>query len=150
GASAPAKPWPNDASPAGNTAPGTPPMMDAPRPGSGARPCMAELTRLRQEVERKGQAAKGASQRHAAGMERRERIAAYAAAEEKWVIYAESNLQSCSFPFQIVNELKQVHANTEQTRDKICTVVLAAPGNAARLPREHVDNDLARLPRGRL
>ncbi len=65
-------------------------------------------------------AAKAAGQRKVGREEMCNYITTYAEAETKWVKYAESNIQICGIPTQIVAQLKQVHANTEQTRERIC------------------------------
>ncbi len=122
-------PWPGDrpAAPSGMAAPGMSPMMGAPRPagpgmgGGGMPPCMAEFTKLREDVETKGKAAKAASQKHVAREEMCKLITSYAASEAKWVKFTEAGVQTCGIPAQVANQLKQVHANTEQTREKICT-----------------------------
>jgi hypothetical protein len=93
--------------------------------GGGAPPCMAEFTKLREDVEKKGIAAKAAGQKHVAREEMCKLISSYAAAEAKWVKFAETGVSSCGIPPQIATQLKQVHSNTEQTREKICT---AGPG----------------------
>lgn len=89
-------------------------------------PCMAEFAKLRQEVEKKGMAAKAAGQRKVGREEMCKHITTYAAAEAKWVKFTESGVQTCGIPIQVVNQLKQVHANTEQTREKICAAGPAA------------------------
>jgi hypothetical protein len=81
---------------------------------------MAEFTRLREDVERKGVAAKSAGQRKLPREEMCKYITAYAAAEEKWASFTAAGVQSCGIPSQIATQLKQVHANTEQTKEKIC------------------------------
>jgi hypothetical protein len=95
--------------------------------GGGMPPCMAEFTKLRAEVEKRGLAAKAAGQRHAAREEMCKLITSYAAAEAKWVKFTEAGVQTCGVPPQIANQLKQVHTNTEQTREKVCTAG-PAPG----------------------
>ncbi len=138
-------PWPGDAPKAGASAPwpgersapspGMSPMMSAPSPGmsptmgaprpmgggAGMPPCMAEFAKMREEVEKKGMAAKAAGQRKVGREEMCKYITTYATAEAKWVKFTESGVQTCGIPAQVANQLKQVHANTEQTREKICT-----------------------------
>jgi hypothetical protein len=82
---------------------------------------MAEFAKLREEVEKKGLAAKAAGQRKVAREEMCKLITTYAAAEAKWVKFTEAGVQTCGIPPQISNQLKQVHVNTEQTRERICT-----------------------------
>jgi hypothetical protein len=50
-------------------------------------------------------------------------ITAYSAAELKWVNYTEANVQSCGIPAKVPQQLKQVHTNTEQTKERICAAV---------------------------
>jgi hypothetical protein len=138
--------WPGErgASPSGMpspgmASPGMSPMMGGPRPmgpgmggggmggGGGAPPCMAEFTKLREEVEKKGMAAKAAGQKHASREEMCKLITSYAASEAKWVKFTEAGVGSCGIPPQIANQLKQVHTNTEQTKEKICTAGPAGP-----------------------
>jgi hypothetical protein len=47
-------------------------------------------------------------------------ITAYSAAELKWVKYTEANVASCAIPAELVSQLKQLHGNTGQTKEKIC------------------------------
>jgi hypothetical protein len=119
-------PWPGErAAPSSPMMGGASPMMGGgppPMGGSagGAPPCMAEFTKLREDVEKKGMAAKAAGTRKVGREEMCKYITTYADAEAKWVKYSESNVQTCGIPNQIVTQLKQVHTNTEQTKQKIC------------------------------
>jgi hypothetical protein len=83
-------------------------------------PCMAEFAKLRDEVQKKGLAAKAAGQRKASREEMCKHITGYSAAELKWVKFTESNVQGCGIPAEVLQQLKQVHNNTEQTKEKIC------------------------------
>ncbi len=96
-------------------------------------PCMAEFTKMREEVEKKGQAAKAAGQKHASREEMCKLITSYAASEAKWVKFTEAGVGTCGIPPQIANQLKQVHTNTEQTKEKICTAGPAGPAAAPSL-----------------
>ncbi len=122
-ASTPA-PWPAGAPPAAPMpappAVAAPPAQGSPFDGGGMPPCMAEFTKLRQDVEKRGLAAKAAGQRKASREEMCKHITAYSAAELKWVKYSENNVTTCGIPTQVVQQLKQVHSNTEQTKEKIC------------------------------
>jgi len=144
-AAAPA-PWPGQGAPAASPAPapgvspmgaGSPPQA-SPFGGGQPSPCMAEFTKLREEVQKMGLAAKlemglaaklAAGQRKVVREEMCKHITVYSAAELKWVEYAEANVTSCGIPVQIVNQLKEVHGHTEQTKEKIC-----APGPSAAPP----------------
>ena len=109
-------------------------MMGAPPPrpmGGGAGgmpPCMAEFTKLREDVEKKGMAAKEASTHKVSREDMCKYVTTYAAAEEKWVKFTVSSVQSCGIPAQVADQLKKVHANTEQTKQKLCA---AGPSAAA-------------------
>jgi hypothetical protein len=81
---------------------------------------MAEFAKLREEVQKKGLAAKAAGQRKVAREEMCKHITAYSSAELKWVKFTESNVTSCGIPVEVVQQLKQVHGQTEQTKEKIC------------------------------
>jgi hypothetical protein len=89
---------------------------------------MAEFTKLREEVEKKGMAAKAAGQKKVGREEMCKYVSSYADAEAKWVKFTVSNIQTCGIPPQIADQLKQVHSNTEQTKQKICA---AGPAAAA-------------------
>jgi hypothetical protein len=157
-AAAQTMPWPTDPPGAGASAPwpgergspmpapgmspmGAPPQASPFGGGGNVPPCMAEFGKLRDDVEKKGQAAKAAGQRKATREEMCKYITTYSAAELKWVKYTESNVQTCGIPVQIVQQLKQVHSNTEQTKEKICA---AAP--AAAPPSLHDALGTDRLP----
>jgi hypothetical protein len=136
GAAAPSPAWPGEK--------GAPsPMIGGPRPApmNGGVPCLAEFARLRGEVEKKGMAAKAASQKKVAREEMCKHITSYAEAEAMWVKHTETNAQACGIPIQIVDQLKQVRSNTEQTKQRICSAgglssgagSLTTPNNDARL-----------------
>jgi ATP-dependent protease ClpP protease subunit len=88
--------------------------------GGGAPPCMAEFARLREDVQKLGLAAKTAGQRKVSREEMCKHITAYSAAELKWVKYTDANVKTCGIPAEVAQQLKQVHSNTEQTKEKIC------------------------------
>jgi hypothetical protein len=96
--------------------------------GGGMPPCMAEFGKLREDVEKKGMAAKAAGQRKVSREEMCKHITAYSSAELKWVKFSETNITSCGIPAEVVQQLKQVHNNTEQTKGKICAAGPAAGG----------------------
>jgi hypothetical protein len=86
-------------------------------------PCTADFAKLREDVQTLGLAAKDAGQRKASREEICKHITAYSAAELKWVKYTEANVTSCGIPSEVVQQLKRVHSNTEQTQEKICAGV---------------------------
>jgi len=95
-------------------------MLPACQAAAQTPPCRAEFAELRDDVQRKGLAAKAAGQRKASREEMCKHITAYSAAELKWVKYTEANVESCAISAEVVSQLKQVHSNTEQTKEKIC------------------------------
>jgi len=96
--------------------------------GGGMPPCMAEFGKLREDVEKKAMLAKAAGQRKVSREEMCKHITAYSSAELKWVKFSETNITSCGIPAEVVQQLKQVHNNTEQTKGKICAAGPAAGG----------------------
>ena len=113
--------------------------------GRGSAPrCLQEFIKLREDVQKKGQAAKALSEHKPSREEMCKQITVYAAAETKWVKYTESNAANCGIPAQLVQELRNVHGHTEQTREKICQ-----PGVASGAPPPPSLSDAlgtARLP----
>jgi hypothetical protein len=103
---------------------------------------MAEFTRLREDVARTGAAAKSAGQRKVPRDEMCKYVTAHAAAEERWVSFTAAGVQSCGIPPQIATQLKQVHADTEQTKEKICVAGLAGPVTAPNLTVKNNDASL--------
>jgi hypothetical protein len=129
-------PWPGERAPVSPMpAPTMAPMAAVPQAppfGGGAGtppPCIAEFAKLREDVQKRGLAAKAAGQRKVSREEMCKHITAYSTAEQKWVKYTENNVQTCGIPSEVVQQLKQVHLNTEQTKEKIC-----APAPAAAAP----------------
>jgi hypothetical protein len=134
-------------SPAPMTAP-TPmmgsPMMGAPPGGMGGGgmgggdggmggggnppPCVTEFSKMREDVQKKGLAARQASEKHVAREELCKLITIYGAAEQKWLKFTEQGVSACGIPAEIVSQLKQVHGRTEMAREKICA---AGPASAA-------------------
>jgi len=150
-AASPAAPWPGERAPSGSPMPapamspmGAPPPMASPFGGGGGMPpCMTEFARLREDVQKRGLAAKAAGQRKVSREEMCKHITAYSAAELKWVKYTEGNITSCGIPAEVAQQLKQVHSNTEQTKEKICT---AGPGPTAAPPSLSDALGTSRLP----
>jgi hypothetical protein len=118
-----------------------PPMASPLGGGGGMPPCMAEFAKLRDEVQKRGHAAKAAGERKASREEMCKHITAYSAAELKWVKFTEAKVTSCGIPREVVQQLKQVHSNTEQTKGRIC-----AAGPSAAPPSLSDALGTARLP----
>jgi len=93
---------------------------------------MVEFTKLRDDVQKKGLAAKAAGERKATREEMCKHVTAYNAAELKWVKFTTANVStSCGIPAEVAQQLKKVHVVTEQTREKICAAGPAAGGAPA-------------------
>jgi len=127
-------PWPAERAPPASPMPapamspmGVPPQASPFGGGGGMPPCMVEFAKLRDDVQKRGLAAKAAGQRKASREEMCKHITAFSAAELKWVKYTEANVQSCGIPAEVVSQLKQVHSGTEQTKEKICAAGPSAP-----------------------
>jgi hypothetical protein len=110
--------------------------MGAPGPmGGGAMgsppPCAVEFGKLREEVQKKGLAAKTAGERKATREEMCKMVQAYSAAEGKWLKFTEAGVASCGIPAEVVTQLKQTHARTELARQNICSSGPAAAMQAA-------------------
>jgi hypothetical protein len=132
-------PWPDDRAPtgvAGSRAAMTPAPMGVAPPegafggGGGPPPCVVEFGKLRDEVQKKGMAAKSAQERKVTREEMCKIVSVYSAAERKWLKFAEAGVSSCGIPSEVVNQLKQVHARTEQAKTNICVAGPAAAGPA--------------------
>jgi hypothetical protein len=125
-AAQPQQPWPA-AAPAG---PGPGPAMGGPGPMGGGmagppptavqQECMTQFTALRSEVEKRGIAAKTASEKKASREEMCQLVKAYGAAETKWIKFAEIGITKCGIPQEIVKQLKASHARTADGEKKLC------------------------------
>jgi hypothetical protein len=109
------------AAPVGIPGGGASPFGGAGQAPGGMPPCFVEFTKLREDVEKKGKAAKAASERKVTREEMCKQITTYAAAELKWVKFTESSAATCGIPTQIAQQLKTAHGHTEETREKICS-----------------------------
>jgi hypothetical protein len=82
---------------------------------------------MREDVEKKGRAAKALSERKPPREELCKQVTVFATAEAKWVKFAEANVATCGIPKEVAQRLKTMHGNTEQTRERICSGGGAAP-----------------------
>jgi hypothetical protein len=104
---------------------GTPDLAAAPQGPAAA--CIAEFTKLREDVEKRGKAARAASERKASREEMCKHITGYSTAEQKWYKFTEENTTKCGIPPQIAQQLKTMHTHTEQTRANVCSPAAAGP-----------------------
>ena len=61
-------------------------------------PCLAEFTKLREDVQKRGLAAKAAGERKVSREEMCKEVTAYSAVELKWVKFTEANVSKCGIP----------------------------------------------------
>ncbi len=113
---------PQDANAPAPVVPSATPPPTKPPQVIGQQACVAEFARLRDDVQKKGLAAKAANERKASREEMCQHIIAYSSVESKWVQFTESNVTLCGIPADTVQKLKDVHRNTEQTRKKVCAL----------------------------
>jgi hypothetical protein len=90
-------------------------------PPQAQKECVIPFTALRAEVEKRGMAAKAASEKQASREEMCKLVTEYSAAEVKWIKFAETNASKCGIPKQIVQQLKTVHAKTADGQKKLCS-----------------------------
>jgi hypothetical protein len=95
--------------------------------GGGPPPCVVEFGKLREEVQKKGMAAKNAQERKVTREGMCRIVSVYFAAERKWLKFAEAGVSSCGIPGEVVNQLKQVHARTEHAKTNICAAGPTGP-----------------------
>jgi hypothetical protein len=125
GAIAAPGPMPMPMSPMAVPAIGAAPFGAPAAPPQGATsPCLPEFLKLREDVEKKGLAAKQASEHKATREEMCKYITVYSAAELKWVKFAEGGVATCGIPASVAQELKTIHVHTEETKAKICAVAV--------------------------
>ncbi|MDO8878698.1 MAG: hypothetical protein Q8M24_17505 [Pseudolabrys sp.] len=132
-----AAPWPQPQQQAPARAmPGPDPWSQPPPPPQDARTaqCLEEFVTLRKHVEKHGGAIQTASQRKvkpsaqvACGL-----FNAFTAAERKMYVYATKNAASCGIPPQVIENLKQARAKSDDIRTKVCQA--AASGGPQRAP----------------
>lgn len=95
-------------------------------------PCLEQFVKLRKEVEKRGAVIQAAGQRkqkpspkEACGL-----FNAFTGAELKMIKYATANAAKCGIPAQIIDNMKQSHAKSDEVRTRVCQV--AANGGPAR------------------
>jgi hypothetical protein len=99
---------------------GAPPGGMAPPGGGGQNECAAEFTRLRGEVEKRGQAAKAISERKGSREELCKAVTNVFHAETTWVNYSRNHAARCGIPPEFIKQLNAGHNNLAKTRQTIC------------------------------
>jgi hypothetical protein len=144
--------WPGDPAPTGaigslstmTSEPITRPQAAPFGLGGQPPPCVLEFGKLRDEVQKKGAAPKSASEHKVTREQMCRSVQAYSAAEVKWLKFAEAGVSTCGIPGEVVSQLRQVHARTEQARTNICSAAVAVGALAAPSLSEALDTN--RLP----
>jgi hypothetical protein len=95
------------------------------QPGPQAGPpggddCMKQFMPLRQDAEKRGQAIKTASARHAPPQEACKLIGNFSQSEVKMIKYIEANAQKCGIPPNVGEQMKSGHKNTEKMLAQVC------------------------------
>jgi hypothetical protein len=126
----PQQAWPSNApqAPAGFGAPTGPPMGGPPGMNATQQECMREFTGYREEVEKRGIAAKAANEKHVPREEMCKLVTVYSGAEVKWIKFTETNMTKCGIPKEVIGQLKGVHSHTAQAQKSLCS---AGPTQAA-------------------
>ncbi|HUI96334.1 MAG TPA: hypothetical protein VLX44_11315 [Xanthobacteraceae bacterium] len=84
---------------------------------------MKGFTQYREETEKRGLAAKAASQRKEKPSREEfcKLVTAYADAEVKWIKFTAENLSKCGIPKEILEQIKNAHTHTAEAKTKICS-----------------------------
>ena len=127
-------PWPQQQQPQQQQQAAQPPGPDpwSKPPEQQMPPCLEQFVKLRKEVEKRGAVIQAAGQRkqkpsakEACGL-----FNAFTGAELKMIKYAAANAAKCGIPAQIIDNMKQSHAKSDEVRTRVCQV--AANGGPAR------------------
>lgn len=96
-------------------------------------PCVAKFLELRKDVEKRGGMLQAAGQRkekptpkEACGL-----FNAFTGAEAKMMKYAIANAASCGIPAQVIDNMKQANAKSNEIRARVCQVAAAGPPRPA-------------------
>jgi len=100
-----------------------PPAPAAQPPGA----CMQDFDKLRGDAAKKAEAIREASKRKAQPVEACKLFGEFSAAEGKMLKYVETNSVWCGIPAQVVQQIKQQHAKTNELRTRICQAAAQPP-----------------------
>jgi hypothetical protein len=117
-------PRPGEEAPAPDaTAPSITPMEGAPLEAAPMPPdigCMIEINKLREDVQKRVLAIKTAFERKLSVEEMCKHARDDSAAELKLIEHVGAIVATCGLPVKIMQDFKQMHANTEQYETKFC------------------------------
>lgn len=106
-----------------------PPQGRAPGQAQQDPRCLDQFLTLRKDVEKRGGAIQAAGQRkekpspkEACGL-----FNSFTAAEKKMYDYAAKNQATCGIPPQIIDNLKQARAKSDEIRARVCQAAAAGP-----------------------
>jgi hypothetical protein len=99
-------------------APGQP-MIGMP-PQQQQPPCVANFMPLRAEAQKRADAIRAASARHAPPQEICNLFGHFTEAEAKMVQFIKANSASCGIPAQVLSASEANHGKTVETRNKVC------------------------------
>ena len=94
-------------------------------------PCFDEFIPLRQEVEKRFEAAKAGVDRRGSAAELCNLLTKFAQAEVKMIKYVRDNGPACNFPANLLQSVQASNVKTEGYRKQACTAA-AAPARPAR------------------
>lgn len=93
----------------------------------GQPPCFNEFMPLRNEAEKRGNAIQRAAKRKAPPPEVCGLFKSFAAAEAKFIKYAETNATWCGIPPEALKQMKANHSQTLKVRGQVCAAAAAPP-----------------------
>jgi hypothetical protein len=84
---------------------------------------MNGFTKLREETEKRGLAAKAASEakKKPSREEFCKLVSAYSDSEARWIKFTAENLSKCGIPKEILVQIKAAHTHTAEAKTKICS-----------------------------
>jgi len=97
-------------------------------PNATQQECLREFTTNREEVEKRGMAAKAGNEKHVSREELCKLVTVYSNAESKWIKFSETNMAKCGILKEVIGQLKSVHVHTAQAQKNVCA---AGPTQAA-------------------
>jgi hypothetical protein len=115
-----------DAALAQGTAPAPNPFEQG-QPQGQPPPCVQEFIKLRDAAQKRGEAIQAAAKRKAAPTELCGLFNAFVAAEAKVVKFAETKNVWCGIPPQAIEQMKNAHLKSQETRTNVCKVAAQGP-----------------------